>query len=441
MGVEGADLGTVQHPRVDPQVIQSPRVASPEAASPDLDRGPRIRRSGEVVFYHFRINPIAVKEYPDSGSVTGPVVGDRHVVGGIYPALVAQRVRRFDCDGAPGCRGQPNGEFVLPPKRVGDRHRSAQRERQPPLSVGPVHLVQQGLFDQSRVAHPEGQGEWIRHIDGTRPGECDVGVDVERRALPGVCRPEERFAAHHAAVPVVARGVGEATLHFVVRFEPRAAGSRDGLDRGLLPLSYLPPNALGRQVGLHGPNPSIDCVELLPLLRIGQLQHRDGIPVDPVQPEFIHRVEERVELVELTLGDRVILVVVAPGAAHCHRHPDGGDGLHAVHHVLRVVLGRDRSALMVNHVVAVESGSDPLVRVAVWQEVARQLLNGELVEGLVVVECPNHPVSPVPHVTSAVDVKPVRVCVARQVEPLHGHLLAIVRRAQQPVHLTLVCVR
>ena len=75
------------------------------------------------------------------------------------------------------------------------------------------------------------------------------------------------------------------------------------------------------------------------------------------------------------------------------------------------------------------------------EQVARDLLDRELVEWLVLVEGSDDPVPPVPHVAATVDVKAVRVGVARQVEPLHGHALAIVGRIEQAVHLSLVGVR
>ena len=56
------------------------------------------------------------------------------------------------------------------------------------------------------------------------------------------------------------------------------------------------------------------------------------------------------------------------------------------------------------------------------------------------VEGVNHPIAPGPHFAQAVDVKAMGVGVAREIEPLHRHTLAVVRRLQQLVHTLFVCV-
>ena len=87
--------------------------------------------------------------------------------------------------------------------------------------------------------------------------------------------------------------------------------------------------------------------------------------------------EEGVELVILALGDRVELVVVALGAADGQAEPDGARGVDAVDDVGGLVLGGDRAALVVDHVVAVEPAGDLLLERGVRQQVAGKLLDGE----------------------------------------------------------------
>jgi len=69
----------------------------------------------------------------------------------------------------------------------------------------------------------------------------------------------------------------------------------------------------------------------------------------------------------------------------------------------------------------------------VGQQVAGELLDGELVERLVLVVGADDPVAPRPHRARGVALEAVAVRVAREVEPLHRHLLPEVRRGQQAV--------
>ncbi len=141
------------------------------------------------------------------------------------------------------------------------------------------------------------------------------------------------------------------------------------------------------------------------------------------------------------MPNRVIFVVVAAGTTHRHGHPDSGSGLYAIDHILGLILLGNRATFEIDHVVAIESGGKLLLRRCVRQQVAGQLLGGELVKRQVAIEGTNHPIAPVPHIAVAVDVIPVRIGVARQIEPLHRHSLAVTRRAKQPVHLFFVSVR
>ena len=115
-----------------------------------------------------------------------------------------------------------------------------------------------------------------------------------------------------------------------------------------------------------------------------------------------------------------------------------GRGLDAVDDVFDLVLRRNRPALEVDHVIPVEPRGDLLGVGGVGQQIARDLLDRELVEREIPVERVDHPVAPVPHLAQAVDVIPVRVGVARGVEPGDGHALAVVRRFQQGIDARLV---
>ena len=127
-------------------------------------------------------------------------------------------------------------------------------------------------------------------------------------------------------------------------------------------------------------------------------------------------------------------MVVAAGAPHGQAHPDRRRGVDPVDHVLQLVLLGNGAALEIDHVVAVESGGQLLTDRRAGEKVARQLLDGELVEGLVPIEGIDDPVPPEPHVPMAVDVVAVGVGIAAGVEPLQGHPLAVVPGGEEPFH-------
>ena len=87
----------------------------------------------------------------------------------------------------------------------------------------------------------------------------------------------------------------------------------------------------------------------------GELPYLNALPL------LRHVVEVGEELVELLLRERIVLVVVAAGAAERQAEPHGRGRLHAVDDVLDGVLLGDDAAFGVAAVVAVEAGGDPLV--------------------------------------------------------------------------------
>ena len=144
-------------------------------------------------------------------------------------------------------------------------------------------------------------------------------------------------------------------------------------------------------------------------------------------------VEVGEHLVELALGEGVVLVIVTAGAAHGQAQPDRGGGLDPIHHVFHpVFLGND-PAFPVSAVVAIEGAGDPLIQRGVRQHVACDLLDGEVVEGEVPVEGVDHPVAPAPHAALGVGLVAVGVGIAGGVQPTNGHALPVAGRVEQPV--------
>ena len=88
--------------------------------------------------------------------------------------------------------------------------------------------------------------------------------------------------------------------------------------------------------------------------------------------------------------------------------------------------------------MTVEPGRQTLVVGRARQQIPGQLPRDELIERHVAVERVDDPVAPRPHVAHPVVLIPVGVGVARQVEPLDRHPLAVGRRGQQPIDDALV---
>ena len=101
--------------------------------------------------------------------------------------------------------------------------------------------------------------------------------------------------------------------------------------------------------------------------------------------------------------------------------------------VLGAKLLLDAAALVGLPVQPVERGRDPLLARRVGQQIAGELPGEELVVGQVVVERADDPVAIRRHVALDVGLVAVRVGVAREVEPVHRHPLAVGRRGQVAV--------
>ena len=140
------------------------------------------------------------------------------------------------------------------------------------------------------------------------------------------------------------------------------------------------------------------------------------------------------------MGDRIVFVRVAPRTTHRQTHEGGGCGFDAVDDILDLILVGNRPAFEIDHVVAVEAGGHLLLARGIRQQVAGQLLDGELIEWQVAVERVDDPVSPWPHPAQAVDVVAVCIRVACGIQPRHGHTLTVTRRLQQRVDATFVSV-
>ena len=124
-------------------------------------------------------------------------------------------------------------------------------------------------------------------------------------------------------------------------------------------------------------------------------------------------------------------MVVALGAVGGQAEVDPAHRLHAVGGVVGEVLLDDRAAFIGRRVAALEAGGDALLFGGVGEQVAGELLECELVEGLIAVEGLHDPVAVRPHLAIGVEVQAVRVGVAGGVEPVAGAVFAVGRQGHQ----------
>ena len=375
---------------------------------------------------------LAVLVHVQAAPLARPVVGEHHVgpLAGRHPL----RVDRADAGrGGRAARvpfaGQP--EAQLP-----------RAEGHGPAAPALLLVVLAGHDEVALV---------FRLINPHRDGERRVAVQIQRRQLdprPGVeadrGMPVGAVLDHRAGrdddrVPLARVDGGGAGG--VVERQRQQLGRR--LERRLdlaVPAAGQPLDEVGvdrrHALGERDVERRRLAAQPMPELAVGVVgDHQDRGRVRDVA---VHDVlggvaEERRQRVELALGDRIELVVVAGGAADGQPEEHVADGLGPVLGVDRLVLFRHHPALVGGDVVALKAGGDQLVEARFGQQVAGHLFDHEVVEPLVLVERPDHPVAPSEHLAVVVDVNAVGVAVARRVEPIAGAVLAPVRRLQQPV--------
>ena len=176
----------------------------------------------------------------------------------------------------------------------------------------------------------------------------------------------------------------------------------------------------------------------LDLLRGGNAQERVRVRFVPIHHRLVEVVEEGVKPVVLAVLNGIVFVRVTAGAGHRQSEPDRARGLGAVEGVLALIFLDDGAALAGAHVGADVAGANLLFRRRFGQQIARELLDGELIVRLIGVEGVHHPVAPFPEAAFGIDVEAVRIGVARGVEPVTRQMFTVTRRGEQTIHHLLV---
>ncbi len=146
-------------------------------------------------------------------------------------------------------------------------------------------------------------------------------------------------------------------------------------------------------------------------------------------------IEERPQLIELALTDRIVLVIVANRTAGCEPKEHGRRGFDAVDHVADIQFFRNRTAFRRRDVAAIETGRNQLI--ASWrrQQIARNLFNDKPVKRHVVIEGIHDPVAIRPDLTIVVHMHTMCVSVPRRVQPIASSMLSRMRRSHQLVEI------
>ena len=93
----------------------------------------------------------------------------------------------------------------------------------------------------------------------------------------------------------------------------------------------------------------------------------------------------------------------------------------------------DRTSFGGGDVASVKAGGDQLRLRRVLEQIARKLLDGELIEGHVAVECIDDPIAVGPDLPMVIQMQTMGVSITRDIEPVLGHLFAKMLGGKIPI--------
>ncbi len=180
---------------------------------------------------------------------------------------------------------------------------------------------------------------------------------------------------------------------------------------------------------------------------LDQVLNLSGLAVDlgdllPLAPRihcnarFMSIIEKRKHAVVIFLRERVVLVVVALAALNRQPQDSLADAVHAVEHRLHPELFGIDAPFLVDHRVPQEPRRGDLVSAGARNQVARDLLDDELVVRKVAVERAGNPIAIEIHLARLVFLVTVRIGIPSGVEPDPSPPFAVMRRIKQPLDLS-----
>ena len=334
LAAEVGDLARIEHAVVDAEVVE----ASFEEV--DFEGGVGIGfcvglRAGDG----FRADRLAV-------DVDGEGAGARVVHGDVVHVV------------GPG-KAVPGAELLRAELHVETRdallHAGEFEVVQPELELA---LGEDRVFQFAVNLQPEGGGEGFVVVEGRYVGEDGLGLTVKIRAAIDGSVGVGEIAFQHAAVLVVAGGIGEVAVEFIVGEQAVARHGLEFREFGFFPGGLLRGDGLFGKGFFVGGDSGFEFGLALLLLFRGELQEGLGVAVAAVEALLTDVIEEGEEAVEVALRNGIVLMIVAARAAHGQAHPGGGGGFEAIDDVLDLILLGNRAAFEINHVVAVEAAGE-----------------------------------------------------------------------------------
>ena len=125
---------------------------------------------------------------------------------------------------------------------------------------------------------------------------------------------------------------------------------------------------------------------------------------------------------------------MTPRAVHGQTKESRSEGLDPVGDVFHDPFVGNRSAFRINPVIPVIAGCHLSHESAVGNQVARHLLENKAVEWHVVVQGPDYPVPPNPHIADPVVLVPVGIGITGRIQPIGRHLFPVLGRGKQTIH-------
>ncbi len=127
--------------------------------------------------------------------------------------------------------------------------------------------------------------------------------------------------------------------------------------------------------------------------------------------------------VKILHRDRIEFVIVTSGATGRQTEPNGGSSLDAIFGIDRRIFVRDRSAFAGGREQPVVTGGNLLIDGRVGQQITCDLLDRELIERHIGLECVDYPIPIWPDTARMIVMNALRVGVANRIEPEPRELL------------------
>ena len=118
---------------------------------------------------------------------------------------------------------------------------------------------------------------------------------------------------------------------------------------------------------------------------------------------------------------------VANGATKGQSHPDCGSCFDSVNCIANQIFCGNRSTFASRYIAAIKARGNALIQRRHWQQITRELLDGELVKWHVVTKGVDDPIPIGPDAANIVEMQTMGISVASSVEPKAGHMFAVVR--------------